>query len=186
MRLNRCPFLAPLSVLRPADAKRIGIDRDLVLERQAALAATPDLDKKIAHVYGRRDDERGDRSRDVDERLYEGFTSNADRRRCESLQRELRASAPWPDTSFADSRLRELGDRLRARLRPESLDASQRAAWKRHVVDRLTEEHPRRLTVAAYQRDVETRLRDSDGAGDREILGALQAYALELERRAHA
>ena len=186
VRLNRCPFLAPLSVLRSADAKRIGINRDLVLERQAALAATPDLDKKIAHVYGRRDDERGDRSRDVDERLYEGFTSNADRRRCESLQRELRASAPWPDTSFADSRLRELGDRLRARLRPESLDASQRAAWKRHVVDRLTEEHPRRLTVAAYQRDVDTRLRDSDGAGDREILGALQAYALELERRAHA
>ena len=41
VRLNRCPFLAPLGVLRPADAQRIGIDRDLVRERQAALAATP-------------------------------------------------------------------------------------------------------------------------------------------------
>ena len=184
MRLNRCPFLSPLSVLRPADAKRIGINRDLVLERQAALAATPDLDRKIAHVYGRRDVERGDRPRDVEERLYEGFISNADRSRCESLQRELRASAPWPDTSFADSRLGELGDRLRARLRPESLDASQRAAWKRHIVDRLTAEHPGRLTVAAYRRDVEERLRGGDG--DREMLEALHAYGLELERRAHA
>ena len=183
VRLNRCPFLSPLSVLRPADAKRIGINRDLVLERQAALAATPDLDSKIAQVYRRRD-ERGDRPRDVDERLYEGFISNADRSRCDSLQRELRASAPWPDISFADSRLRELGDRLRARLRPESLDASERAAWKQHIVDRLTEEHPGRLTVAAYRRDVEERLRGGDG--DREMLDALHAYGLELERRAHA
>ena len=183
VRLNRCPFLAPLSVLRPADAERMGINRDLVLERQAALAATPDLDRKIAQVYGRRD-ERGDRPRDVEERLYEGFISNADRSRCESLQRELRASAPWPDISFADSRLRELGDRLRARMRPESLDASERAAWKRHIVDRLIEEHPGRLAVAQYRRDVEERLRGDDG--DREMLDALHAYGLELERRAHA
>ena len=173
-------------MLRPTDAERIGIDRDLVLERRAALAATPDLDKKLAHVYGRRD-ERGDRPRDVEERLYEGFTSNTDRGRCESLQRELRARAAWPDIAFADSRLRELGDRLRARLRPESLDSSQRAAWKRHIVDRLTQEHPRtpdrRRSIRAMWK---TRLCDSDGDGDRGILGALQAYGQELERRAQA
>lgn len=184
VRLNRCPFLAPLSVLRPADAERIGVDRDLVLERQSALAATPDLDSKIAQVYARRDHDRDDRLRDVEERLYEGFTSNADRRRCDLLQRELRASAPWPDASFSDPRLKELADRLRARLRPESFDDSGRAAWNRHIVDRLTSEHPRRLTVAEYRRDVEERLAVS--GGDREMLDALQAYGRELERRAHA
>ena len=183
MRLNRCPFLAPLNVLRWQDAKRIGIDRDLVLERQAILAATPDLDRKIAQVYSRRADARADGPRDVEERLYEGFTSNADRSRCERLQRELRAGAPWPeDTSFSDPRLTELADRLRARLRPDSLDASDRAAWSRHIVDRLCSEHPRRLTVAGYRRDVEERLCDSEGDG--EMLDALQAYGLELERRA--
>ena len=184
VRLNRCPFLAPLNVLRPKDAGRIGIDLDLVLERQATLAATPDLDTKIAQVYSRRVDARGDSPPDVEERLYEGFTSNADRSRCERLQRELRAGAPWPeDTSFSDPRLMELADRLRARLRLDSLDASDRAAWTRHIVDRLTSEHPRRLTVAEYRRDVEERLTDSDG--DREMLGAMQAYGLELERRTH-
>ena len=184
VRLNRCPFLAPLNVLRPKEAERIGVDRDLVLERQAALAATPDLDSKIAQVYARPRDDRGDGLRDVEERLYEGFTSNSDRSRCETLQRELRAGAPWPDTSFSDPRLRELADRLRARLRPESLDDSARAAWQRHIADRLTSEHPRRLTVAEYRRDVEERLNSSDG--DREMLGSLQAYAQELERRVHA
>ena len=49
------------------------------------------------------------------------------------------------------------------------------------MVDRLTGEHPRRLTVAEYRRDVEQRLADSDA--DREMLDALQAYGLELERR---
>lgn len=181
VRLNRCPFLAPLNVLRPEDAGRIGIDRDLVLERRATLAATPDLDKKIAQVYAKRDAARRDSPPDVEERLYEGFTSNTDRSRCESLQRELRAGAPWPeDTSFTDPRLGELADRLRARLRPDSLDASDRAAWSRHIVDRLTREHPRRLTVAEYRRDVEELSSDSDV--DREMLDALRAYGLELER----
>lgn len=181
VRLNRCPFLAPLGVMRPADAQRIGVDRDLVLERQAALAATPDLDSKIAQVYARPHDDRGDGLRDVEERLYEGFISNSDRGRCENLQRELRAGAPWPeDTSFTDPRLRELADRLRARLRPDSLDASDRAAWSRHIVDRLTSEHPRRLTVAEYRGEVEELLSDSDV--DREMLDALRAYGLELER----
>ena len=181
VRLNRCPFLAPLTVLRPPDTRRLGLDRDILLERQAALTATPDLDRKIANVYARRDTERTDEPRDVDERLYEGFTSDADRDRCEHLRRELRAGGPWPDISFTDSRLRELAGRLRARLRPDSLDASQRTSWKRHIVDRLTTEHPRRLTVAEYRRDVEERLADSDG--DQEVLDALKAYGLELERR---
>ena len=181
VRLNRCPFLAPLNVLRPEDASRIGIDRDLVLERQATLTATPDLDTKIAQVYAQPDDARRDSPRDVEERLYEGFTSNIDRSRCEDLQRELRAGAPWPaNTAFSDSRLGELADRLRARLRPDSLDASDRAAWSRHIVDRLTSEHPRRLTVAEYRRDVEARLAAGDGDG--RMLGALRAYGLELER----
>ena len=181
VRLNRCPFLAPLNVLRPSDAKRLGLDRDLLLERQAALTAAPDLDRKIANVYARRDSARDDEPRDVEERLYEGFMSDADRARCEDLRRELRAGSPWPDISFTDARLQALAYRLRARLRPESLDASHRKAWQRHVVDRLTTEHPRRLTVAEYRRDVEERLAASEGDG--EILGALQAYGLELERR---
>ena len=179
VRLNRCPFLAPLNVLRPEDARRIGIDRDLVLERRATLTATSDLDTKIAQVYAKRDGARRDSPPDVEERLYEDFTSDADRSRCESLQRELRAGAPWPEhISFSDPRLGELADRLRARLRPDSLDASGRAAWSRHIVDRLTSEHPRRLTVAEYRRDVEEPLGDSDG----EMMGALRAYGLELER----
>ena len=185
VRLNRCPFLAPMNVLRPEDAKRIGIDEELVRERQAALGATPDLDSKIAQVYARRDDARADIPRDVEERLYDGFTSDADRDRCERLQRELRASVEWPDISFTDPRLQELAERLRARLRPESLDASQRAAWDGHIADRLTKEHPRRLTVADYQRDMEERLRANDGE-HREMLDALHAYGQELERRIRA
>ena len=186
VRLNRCPFLAPMNVLRPEDAKRIGIDEELVLERQATLAATPDLDSKIAQVYAGRDDARDDTARDVEERLYDGFTSDADRDRCERLQRELRASADWPDISFTDVRLQALAERLRARLRPESLDASQRAAWDDHIVDRLTKEHPRRLTVADYRHDVEARLRESEGGDDPAMLDALQAYGRELERRTRA
>ena len=181
VRLNRCPFLAPLNVLRPADAERLGLDRELLLERRAALKAVPDLDRKIARVYEMRE---RDGLRDVEERLYESFIPDADGRQCESLQSALRDGAPWPEISFGDPRLAELGRRLRARLRPESLDGVERAAWKQYVVDRLTGEHPRRLTVAEYRREVEQRL--ADGDGDRKMLEALRAYGLELEGRTRA
>ena len=51
VRLNRCPFVAPIGVVRPEDAKRLDIDLDLVEERRAALLATEGLAEKIARVY---------------------------------------------------------------------------------------------------------------------------------------
>ena len=38
VRLNKCPFIAPLSVVRPADAERLGYDAELVSEAAAKAA----------------------------------------------------------------------------------------------------------------------------------------------------
>ena len=184
VRLNRCPFLAPINVLRPEDARRLGIDAALVEERRATLRATPGLHEKIARVYLRDDgDPATDAAPDVEERLYDGFTPDPDRNACERLQRELRAHAPWPEPRFTDARLTELAGRLKARIRPSDLGAAERADWNRFVAARLTTEHPRRLTVAAYRQEVAARLDAVTDAAEREVLQALEAYGAELEAR---
>ena len=183
VRLNRCPFVAPIGVLRPEDAGRLDIDPALVEERRATLLATPGLHEKIARVYLRDDDTGPDAAPDVEERLYDGFTPDPDRNACERLQRELRASAPWPQPRFTDARLTELAARLKARIRPADLSTAERADWQRFVAARLTAEHPRRLTVAAYRREVAERLDAVTDTADREVLQALDAYGAELEAR---
>ena len=185
VRLNRCPFVAPISVLRPEDARRLDIDPTLVEARRDTLLATPGLHAKIARVYSRDEGDSGTASTpDVEERLYDGFTPDPDRNACEKLQRELRAKAPWPNVRFADARLTELATRLKARIRPADLSTAERADWNRFVAARLTSEHPRRLTVAAYRREVAERLDAVMDADERKILQALEAYGAELEARA--
>ena len=184
VRLNRCPFVAPINVLRPVDAKRLGIDAALVEDRRATLRATPGLHEKIARVYLRDDgDPATDAAADVEERLYDGFTPDPDRNACERLQRELRAHAPWPEPRFTDARLTELAGRLKARIRPSDLGPAERADWHRFVAARLTAEHPRRLTVAAYRKEVADRLDADMDAAERGVLQALEAYGAELEAR---
>ena len=181
IRLNRCPFLAPIEVVRPQDAERLGIDVELVEERRTALLAAPGLADKIARVYLREDGPAD--PDDVEERLYAGFTPDADRHACDTLQRELRAHAAWPTLQFGDARLTELHARLKARLRPDSLSPVERADWQRFVAHRLTTEHPRHMTVDAYRRDVAARLDDAGDGPEREVLLALDAYGGELEGR---
>ena len=184
VRLNRCPFVAPIAVLRPGDATRLGIDAAAVEERRNRLLTTPGLHEKIARVYLRDDgDTRTDPAPDVEERLYDGFTPDADRNTCERLQRELRADAPWPAPRFTDTRLAELAVRLKARVRPADLDAAERAGWERFAAARLTTEHPRRLTVTAYRQEVAERLGAATDAAEREVLRALEAYGAALEAR---
>ena len=183
VRINKCPFVAPINVVRPADAKRLGIDLDLVNERKAALLSTPDLDKKIASVFRSPEGGRPE-TRDAEERLYDGFASDADRARCDELQRALRSNAPWPDLEFRDPRMATLNERLKARLRPSSLAPDALTAWNQFVAARLHTEHSRRLTVNQYRSEVAEHLADSPNARDESILRALDEYGVELERRA--
>lgn len=193
VRLNRCPFLAPLATLRRQDAKRLALSPERIDERANALRAAPGLAEKIAHIY-RRDEGAGGfgldapdaepAPRDVEERLYDGFTPDADRAACERLHRELRANAPWPDgIGFQDPRIALLAERLRARLRPAAITDEEAAAWREFVVARLGGAEPGRLTVADYRREVAERLAAAD-AKDTPVLRALEAYGEVLQGRA--
>ena len=183
VRLNRCPFVAPLATLRPQDAKRLDLSPELIAERATALRRAPDLGAKIARVYQRDDADATGTARDVEERLYDGFTPDADRAACERLHRELRAGGPWPDVRFRDARLTALAERLRARLRPESLAPGEAEAWRQFVTARLRDEAPGRLTVADYRRDVAARLAEATPE-DLPTLRALEAYGAILAERA--
>ncbi|GIS97473.1 MAG: hypothetical protein CM1200mP24_07570 [Gammaproteobacteria bacterium] len=51
VRVNRCPFIAPLAVIREADAQRLEIDFERIKGAHRDLLKVPDLEEKIASLF---------------------------------------------------------------------------------------------------------------------------------------
>ena len=128
VHLNRSPALVAWSHLRDEDFTRLAIDRAAVEVRADRLRAHgPAIAEKIRRVYAI--DRPRDRA-DVDGALYDGFLSEADRRRCT----QVRATPPQALGSrafgFDDPRLDELLFRYRARNWPGTLSATEAQRWE--------------------------------------------------------
>ena len=67
---------------------------------------------------------------DVDLRLYDGFPSDADRRRCEHVRRTPPEALAALHPRFDDARYAELFFRYRARNWPELLSSAERSRWE--------------------------------------------------------
>lgn len=145
--LNRCPFVAPLNVVRKGDAERLGFDFGQIERRRRQLASAAGLDRIIADAY-RRDDEPA-APRDAELSLYDGFVDDGDRREMERLQSALQQGS-WPAFSADDERVNALATRLKARLCPQQLDAVERAEWREHVALCQREGLGRRPSLSDY------------------------------------
>ena len=184
VRLNRCPFLAPISVLRREDAKRLAWDGAEIDARHAALRRVADLDAKVADIFRRGDAFADQPERDVEERLYEGFPPDRDRNVCAQLHTLLEEGAPWPSAlQFEDQRLTELAGRLRWRSLPDSLSVEERERWRQFIERRLVEEHPQRITLTAFRAEVEALRLQASSQRERAILGELEAWGRQAQRR---
>ena len=137
IHINRCPVVAPLSVLREEDQQRLQLDMPLYQARALRLSDAQQVwQSKVQAIYAA---EAFTPSEDPEQQLYDGFIGDRDRRLCE----QVRAADPvqlaqeqWP---FDDERLPELLFRYRARNFPDTLDEHEQQRWKLFCQQRLTE-----------------------------------------------
>ena len=172
--LNRCPFVAPINVVRPADAERLGFDFDAVERRRRALAAVPDLATKIGNAYRREPSDAA--ADDAEFGLYDRFVEDADKAAMEKLQHALAADDPWPGFRSDDERLGTLALRLKARLRPCELDVHEAAAWRDHVERCRTQGFGRRPSLAGFRDEVRALAECTEDPTAHRILRELAAY----------
>ncbi|MGE8069050.1 exodeoxyribonuclease I [Pseudomonas sp. NPDC089569] len=136
IHINKCPVVAPLSVLRPQDQQRLGLDMALYQQRAQRLSETQEnWREKVSGIYAR---EEFSASEDPEQQLYDGFIGDRDRRLCEQVRTvdpiQL-AQEQWP---FDDERLPELLFRYRARNFPDTLSFEEQERWKEFCRKRLT------------------------------------------------
>nr|NYU05227.1 exodeoxyribonuclease I [Pseudomonas sp. SbOxS1] len=136
IHINKCPVVAPLSVLRPEDRLRLGMDVTLYQQRALRLSdAQQDWQAKVLAIYAREDFSS---SEDPEQQLYDGFIGDRDRRLCEQVRTvdpQQLAHEQWP---FDDERLPELLFRYRARNFPDTLSPDEQERWRIFCQKRLS------------------------------------------------
>lgn len=181
LHINRCPVVAPLSVLRDADRQRLGLDWSLCERNVETLKAAQALwQDKLATIY---QEEAFAGSADPEQQLYDGFIGDRDRRLCEQVrnaQPQELASRDWP---FDDARLPELLFRYRARNFPDTLSPPEQQRWTDFCRQRLSNPECGAPNTLEQFRVALEAMRGDCSPSQVQLLQQWQAYAEQLQAR---
>ncbi|WP_241898895.1 MULTISPECIES: exodeoxyribonuclease I [unclassified Erwinia] len=174
IHINKCPVLAPASTLRPQDAARLGINITHCLNNQALLLEQPQVREKVVALYA--EAPAFAPSDNVDNQLYDGFFSDADRQAITIIQQTAPENLPALVLNVTDARIEKLLFRYRARNFPGTLDDSEQQRWLQHRREALSPER-----VEQFLLELETlATRYEDDSGKMAQLKALFDYARQL------
>jgi len=173
VHINKSPMvMSNLKVLNPAMAERWHIDLAAQLQHAATARDLPDMSAIWADVFARGAADPVD----VDEDLYGGFVSNADRRRLNDLRQCSPNELASARVAFGDARLGELLWRYRARNYPASLSDEEQQRWQAHRSARLLLGEGGTLSLPELFDEMDKLAESTDERGEA-ILGALYDYA---------
>jgi exodeoxyribonuclease-1 len=176
VHINRCPALAPLSVLTEQVQQRYQLDLPLVQQRREQLRARAGLTQTLQQVFA--DPERTAIT-DPDLMLYSGsFFSDHDKRLMQRIRDARPEELPTLVPQLRDPRLPVLLFRYRARNFPHTLTGTETSEWLQHCRRRLLGEIPGAgpsLQTFAVQLQVAQQMGLTPP-----LKQALQAYAHEL------
>ena len=184
VHINRCPVLAPVSVLKANDAQRLTIDLANCLANISKIIAATDLTQKLSEVFGTYS--QAQTNTDPDLAIYSGgFFADADKAtmaKIRTLPPEKLASSQF---TFTDKRLAEMLFRYRARNYPDTLNAEEKQRWQVFCVDRLTgKQAGAGITFDDYFARL-NELKTYESATNQAIIQALETYALEKIQQHH-
>jgi exodeoxyribonuclease-1 len=178
VHINKCPVLAPVSVIKPDDAQRLAIDLALCQVNIDKIKAAKGLAEKLAAVFS--DHTHSEQEFDPDMAIYSGgFFSEADKQKMAKIRSMSPEQLARPAFSFIDPRLPEMLFRYRARNYPETLSADEQLRWNEFCLNRLEgRQAGAGITLDGYfARLRELRNIESDNM---DIIKALDAYAVKL------
>lgn len=181
IHVNRCPVVAPLTVVRAQDQQRLQLDMaDYQACARVLIEAQEVWQQKLNVIYAREDFTP---SEDPEQQLYDGFLGDRDRRLCEQVRLsdpEQLGKDAWP---FDDERLPELLFRYRARNFPATLSEQEHERWQLFCQQRLTDPaFGAPLTLSQFNEAVEGLARSATPA-QLKLLEQWQRYAQDVSRR---
>ncbi len=184
LKYNRCPAVAPLSVLDESSQKRLNIDLKSVEANQKLLESNSDFVKHLLEALKIMEKQTQTRflteEKEVDAQLYDDFVSDQDKRNMAKV-----ISAPPNELgslsdSFKDSRLKALLPLYKARNFPSSLTPEEKSRWEQFCFERLFAGEEKSRAASYLQRIEELRTTKGTTQAQQHLLTDLELYVQSL------
>jgi exodeoxyribonuclease-1 len=166
---NKCPAVAPLSVLDKDSAERIKIDLNIAEANVAKLKNNNKFREKLVEALSisKPKIQAGPMTneQEVDGLLYDGFVNDDDK----TKMRVVRAAKPDEldkSLDFKDDRLGLLLPLYKARNFPKSLSGEEQERWEEFRKHRLMDGGEKSRAAKFFRRLAELSAENSPGAGD--------------------
>ncbi len=184
LKYNRCPAVAPLSVLDADSQERIGLSIAEIEDNHALLAKAkywPErLYKALEIITAGRQTRLLENPTTADTGLYDGFLSDVDKR----LFSKIHTAKPDDLGDFVeklqDNRLKELLPLYKARNFSRSLSDDERAEWERFVNDKLYQGGAKSRLAKYFDRIQELKSLPTTTQKQQYLLEDLQLYGESL------
>ena len=181
---NRCPAIAPRSVLDAKSAARLKIDTAKIDANFAKLQKAQDFgDKLIAALEIVQPKPQAqaviDRQK-VDEMLYDGFVNDADKTKLRVVRAATAETLADLQLDFADERLKLLLPLYKARNYPKSLNRAEQEQWASFRRQRLLGGGENSPAARFFKRLAELGKRKDLSKPDRYLLEELNLYGQSL------
>ncbi len=175
VHINKCPMVAPLSVLREQDVERLQLDMEKMKQNYESLLAMPELREKMQRVMASRSLEA---KTDPDHMIYSGgFFSKDDRSRMDAIRSTAVDQLNELEPDFDDSRLSEMLFRYKARNYPEIINDDERNRWQQFRHRRLHEnDGGGGRTLENFYKDIERLLVERNDVDSQKILMELKQW----------
>ncbi len=183
LQYNHCPAVAPLGVLDKDDGwARIGLDKETIQKNLAAIKRHPEFVRRMANLAKR----EYPKERDVEQQIYDQFTSKADMNICAVLRANEEPELAKFHPKFEDQRLNELLIHYKGRNFPSTLSEQEQKAWQEYRRSRLETSAPGFLKEMAIIRKELDKGKPRAGRGIKEcefLLEELQLWYQSLQER---
>ncbi|MGI9255431.1 MAG: exodeoxyribonuclease I [Salinispira sp.] len=198
IKINRCPFIAPLNTLREGEAAILGIDIDQCLARREILLREEELTTRIREIFN--NPPASTLPDDPDYQIYSSFIKNTDRKQLGPIHEQLEIIAA-ADTNgrrellhtfiphiqnikFSErERIGKLLNRLLGRSFGEDLSGKVAKNWRRFCQNRLI--FPlldEAMDINRFQKTIAA-LQETSTLEQKFILKDLLVYFEALEKR---
>ena len=186
VHINKCPAVAPLSVVGREDQERLNLNLDQCERHRRQIMADAALPAKLREVFS--GTTLGNGQADPDQMIYSGgFFSPADRAEMARIVAAKPAELASLGLTFADKRLEEMLFRYRGRHFFATLDEEEQGHWRHYCQQRLSgslyPDSPHLLTFEQFWLEYDAAQQRAAGDADQQkILLQLSAYVDGLSR----
>jgi exodeoxyribonuclease-1 len=178
---NRCPAIAPISVLDQASEKRLGLHKKIIENHLQKLRKLEDFGDKLvaaAEIMGKKFQQQTlvvDENR-VDGALYDGFINDVDKTKMGVVRAADANGLADLHLDFADERLKHLLPLYKARNYPASLNEEEQVRWEMFKYRQLCDGGDKSAAATYFKRLAELAEQPGLSVEQKYLLEELQLY----------